>query len=245
MHWLTTLRWLSFLISTLIITLVGCHTRTQVIRIAYDPSWRLLQMAGMEPQVNGFFMDLMPIVAERTGIPLEGLRVSQSALLSSLDDGDSRAALTAQTPSLEQEQHYAFSKPLIYTGISLVQRISAPPIEPARLQGVSVGVQSDSAAFFEIVARPGVHFRQYLSNFDALNDLAAGKIDAVAMDRIPALAITRGGYRGILRVVDEPLNKNSGIRLVMLKEDPLFERLSQAFMEGDTRRLQSQWGLAP
>lgn len=245
MHRLPILRWLGVLICSLIITLVGCHTRTQVIRIAYDPSWRNLQTSGMEPQLNGFFMDLMPIVAERTGIPLEGLRIGQTAIWRSLDDGESRAALTTQTPTLEQRQQYAFSEPLIYTGTSLIQRISDPKIDPNNLKGVSVGVQSDSAAFFEIVRRPGVHFRQYMANIDALNDLAAGKINAVAMERIPALAITRGGFRNVLQVVEQPLNTNPGIRLVMKKDDPLFERLAKAFLEGDTRKLQSQWGLAP
>lgn len=237
------LRWLGIM-AGLILTMLGCSTSRPTVRIAFDPAWRPLVLQGLEPKLTGLTLDLMAEIAKQQNLKLEALKSSGQNLLYNLEAGAYSAAFSTTTPTPALRQIFQFSEPLIFTGTSIVSRAGKPPQSIHSLKGHIIGVQAGSQAFTVLSLVPGVSFKQYATPLDALEDLMAGHIDAVAMERLPAITFCRNTFRGQLTVLEQPLDPLPAIRLVARRDNPFFERLVEGIQKGSPEALQARWGLS-
>jgi polar amino acid transport system substrate-binding protein len=221
----------------------SCTTQRQAIGIAYDPSWRPLYLQGLEPSLSGFCMDLMAEMANQSKTTIQAIRTAGQTLLYNLEAGDYEAVFTTMTPTPELRTVFEFSAPILQTGTSLVARVGNAPSSPTKLTGLIVGVQSNSTAFAVLTQIPGVSFKQYGSPLDALEDLSDGHLDAVAMERLPAINFCRHAFKGRLTVLEPPLDPQPGIRLATKKESPYFKKLADSLSASPISALLRRWGL--
>jgi ABC-type amino acid transport substrate-binding protein len=241
-------RFLLFLSTALVMTTgiyqTSCSSYRQAIGLAYDPSWRPLYLQGLEPSLSGFCMDLMSEMANQSRVSIEAIRTAGATLLYNLEAGDYEAAFTTMTPTPELRSVFEFSNPILHTGTALITRQGQAPESTLKLTGFIVGVQSNSTSFAVLTQIPGVSFKQYSSALDALEDLADGHLDAVAMERLPAINYCRHAFKGNLTVLEPPLDPHPGIRLVTKKGSPHFKKLSESLSASPISALLRRWGLS-
>lgn len=214
------------------------------VRIAFDPNWRPLLLQGLEPNLTGFCVDLMAEMASHEKLQIEALKSSEQNILYNLEAGAYTAAFTTTFPSPELRKIFVFSEPFVYTGTSIVTRKGQPPKSIQSLKGCIIGVQAGSQAFSILSAVPGISFKQYGTTLDALEDCVAGHLDAVAMERLPAITFCRNTFKGQLTVLDQPLDPGPGIRLAARKDNAFFDRLTKGIKKSAPESILRKWGLA-
>jgi ABC-type amino acid transport substrate-binding protein len=222
----------------------ACTANRPTVRVAFDPGWRPLILQGLEPSLTGFSLELMAEIAKHESVQIEALRSSGQNLLYNLEAGAYTAILTTAAPTPELRKIFHFSEPVLFTGTSLVARVSHPLRSNQELKGLIIGVQSNSKAFSVLSGIPGISFKQYQSPLDALEDLSAGHLDAVAMERLAAITYCRNTFRGELTVLEQPLDPVPAIRLASKRDNRFFERLVKGMQKSPVEALQRRWGLA-
>jgi len=160
-------------------------------------------------ELEGFDVDLMTEIASRMGVEVEFVPSEWQGLLGGLEKGDFDVIVSAMTEKEAAEGNVEFSQ-VYYDLPDVVIVASGNPkgIEgKTDLAGMVVGVQTGSGA--EILAEeldPEVGFselRKYELTQDAMNDLKAGRIDAVIAGQ--AFAIEQRKVDPSFEVSNQPL----------------------------------------
>lgn len=165
-------------------------------------------------EIEGFDIDMMTEIAERMGVDVEFMPSEWQGLLGGLEKGDFDVIVSAMTEKEAAEGNVEFSQ-VYYDLPDVIIVASGNPkgIEAkGDLAGMVVGVQTGSGA--EMLAEeldPEVGFselRKYELTQDAMNDLKAGRIDAVIAGH--AFAIEQRKVDPNFEVSDQPL-ETSGL----------------------------------
>lgn len=165
-------------------------------------------------EIEGFDIDMMTEIAERMGVDVEFVPSEWQGLLGGLEKGDFDVIVSAMTEKEAAEGNVEFSQ-VYYDLPDVIIVASGNPkgIEAKDdLAGMVVGVQTGSGA--EMLAEeldPEVGFselRKYELTQDAMNDLKAGRIDAVIAGH--AFAIEQRKVDPSFEVSDQPL-ETSGL----------------------------------
>jgi len=165
-------------------------------------------------EIEGFDVDMMTEIAARMGVEIEFVPSEWQGLLGGLEKGDFDIIVSAMTEKEAAEGNVEFSQ-VYYDLPDVIIVASGNPkgIEAkSDLAGMVVGVQTGSGA--EMLAEeldPEVGFselRKYELTQDAMNDLKAGRIDAVIAGH--AFAIEQSKVDPSFEVSDQPL-ETSGL----------------------------------
>lgn len=159
--------------------------------------------------IEGFDVDMMNEIADRMGVEVEFVSSEWQGLLGGLEKGDFDVIVSAMTEKEAAEGNVEFSE-VYYDLPDVIIVASGNPKDISgkeTLADMVVGVQTGSGA--ELLAEeidPEVGFkelRKYELTQDAMNDLKAGRIDAVIAGQ--AFAIEQRKVDPSFEVIDEPL----------------------------------------
>lgn len=134
----------------------------------------------------GIGRDLFDEVAKELGVEVEYLDLPWSSILPGLEAGKFDIVNAPVTITAERVERYSFTLPIGNATVALAKKAGDTSItKPEDIAGKAVGSQKGSAqlaqlkAFAETLPEP-VDIREYVNIDEALADLAAGRIQAVA-----------------------------------------------------------------
>lgn len=193
----------------------GDNTDNSVWSVGTEPGFPPFESMNAEGEIEGFDIDLMTAIGEKSGKTIEFQNLPFDSLISALQGGTIDAAISGMSIKPERAEVVDFSDPYFSAGLAIAVMESNTDInELADLQGKRIAAQigTTGASTAESVADATV------TTFDnaplALQELANGNVDAVINDA-PATeeAIESGSIPGI-KIVGEVLTAESyGIAL--------------------------------
>ena len=189
-------------------------------------------------QLAGFDIALMQEIGQRLGVQVEFNDFAFDGLGSALDLGQIDAAISAISVTPERQQQIDFSS-VYYVGADALLVSEDSPLTSLTidddLTDIRLAVQSgtvyESFAVQELVETgllPEGNLHVYTDIKQAVDDLRRGRVDAVLLDRQPALAFeARGGVRNI----GKGLHPQNFAIAVALGQDPLRRVINQALSQ--------------
>lgn len=137
-------------------------------------------------QLQGFEVDVMNAVGEKTGDTIEFQTMAFSGLIGALESGRIDTIANQITITPEREAAFAFSQPYVYDGAQVVTRQGNDEITGIdSLQGKTVAVELGTNYEQLVKERPdaaGIDIRTYEGN--VAQETALGRVDAFVMDRV-------------------------------------------------------------
>lgn len=140
----------------------------------------------VDGKYEGICHDLFTEVAKELGVEVEFLDLPWSSVLPGLEAGKFDVVNAPVTITAEREKRYSFTLPMGNATVALLKRAGDDSIsKPEDIAGKVAGSQKGSAqleqlkAFSESLATPA-DIREYVNIDEAMADLAAGRIQAVA-----------------------------------------------------------------
>lgn len=144
-------------------------------------------------QLQGFEVDVMNAVAEKTGDTVEFVTMGFSGLIGALDANriDTIANQITMTP--EREAKYAFSQPYVYDGAQVVTKKGNDEVTGVdALKGKTVAVELGTNFEQLIKERPDaadINIKVYETN--VAQETALGRVDAFVMDRVSSAQLIK------------------------------------------------------
>lgn len=140
----------------------------------------------VDGKYEGICHDLFTEVAKELGVQVEFLDLPWSSILPGLEAGKFDVVNAPVTITAERVQRYSFTLPMGNATVALLKRAGDDSInKPEDIAGKVAGSQKGSAqldqlkAFAATLSKP-VDIREYVNIDEAMADLAAGRIEAVA-----------------------------------------------------------------
>jgi polar amino acid transport system substrate-binding protein len=140
----------------------------------------------VDGKYEGICHDLFTEVAKELGVEVEFLDLPWSSVLPGLEAGKFDVVNAPVTITAEREKRYSFTLPMGNATVALLKRAGDDSIsKPEDIAGKVAGSQKGSAqleqlkAYSESLATPA-DIREYVNIDEAMADLAAGRIQAVA-----------------------------------------------------------------
>jgi polar amino acid transport system substrate-binding protein len=142
-------------------------------------------------EIIGFDIDLARKAAERLGLTIVPKTVRWSRIIPALNSGDVDVIWNGLSIAPERQQQMIFSKPYLENRQTIVVKSGSKIRRKIDLAGKKVGHQFGSSSERALRADPKTvntltEISAYPDNQRALDDLAAGRIDAVVMDEVAA-----------------------------------------------------------
>ena len=141
--------------------------------------------------LQGFEVDFMNAVAERTGDEAEFVTMSFSGLIGALESGRIDTVANQITVTPEREARFVFTQPYVYDGAQVVVKEGNEEIggvEDLRGRRVAVNLGSNFEQLLrELPFADEIDIRTYESNIE--QDTALGRVDAFVMDRVSSAQV--------------------------------------------------------
>ena len=140
----------------------------------------------VDGKYEGICHDLFTEVAKELGVEVEFLDLPWSSVLPGLEAGKFDIVNAPVTITAERMQRYSFTLPIGNATVALAKKAGDDSIsKPEDIAGKIAGSQKGSAQLEQLKAfsstlRTPVDVREYVNIDEALADLAAGRINAVA-----------------------------------------------------------------
>lgn len=200
-----------------------------------------------QPTVTiGYEVDLMDHIARRLGRQALFVQNQWDGLIPGLQRGNYDVVANGLEITDDRKQEIAFSEPYYVTYEQLMVRKNTYTINSLTdCVGKKVGALKYAVSERILRAQRGIDVRSYDGDFNAFEDLANGRIDAVLMD-LP-LALYYGKPNARLKFVGDPISRieyGFGIRkedIALLKE--VNGILAEMKEDGSLRRILESWGL--
>lgn len=144
-------------------------------------------------QLQGFEVDLMNAIGEKTGDEIAFETMAFSGLIGALDSGRIDTIANQITITPEREARFAFSQPYVYDGAQVVTQAGNDDITGIdSLQGKTVAVELGTNYEQLVKERPdaaGIDIRTYEGN--VAQETALGRVDAFVMDRVSSAQLIK------------------------------------------------------
>jgi ABC-type amino acid transport substrate-binding protein len=211
-----------------------------VPKVGVDPSWVPLDFGAQTRAVNGYTEEFLMEVAHENQMEIEKITVNWDALLDGLNQGKYDAVLTSLPPYEYNLAKYDFSKNYLDLGPVMLVPVGAERKELSQVEMAGILVNDKAALILE--KYPTIIIRSYNSIPDLLNALVRGEVNAVLLDRIPAVNYVSDLYAGKLMMVGKPLT-DTGLHMIALKgkQHQLLKAVDRTSEK--TKNLQAKWGL--
>ena len=147
-----------------------------------------------QDKLQGFEVDLMTALAERTGDTVEFSTMSFSGLIGALESGRIDTVANQITITPDRAAKFAFSQPYVYDGAQVVvkkgRETEITGVDSLRGRTVAVNLGSNFEQLLrELPFADDIDIRTYESNIE--QDTALGRVDAFVMDRVSSAQVIK------------------------------------------------------
>jgi putative amino-acid transport system substrate-binding protein len=147
-----------------------------------------------QDKLQGFEVDLMNALAERTGDTVEFSTMSFSGLIGALESGRIDTVANQITITPDRAAKFAFSQPYVYDGAQVVvkkgRETEITGVDSLRGRTVAVNLGSNFEQLLrELPFADEIDIRTYESNIE--QDTALGRVDAFVMDRVSSAQVIK------------------------------------------------------
>ena len=144
--------------------------------------------------LQGFEVDLMNALAERTGDTVEFSTMSFSGLIGALESGRIDTIANQITITPDREAKFAFSQPYVCDGAQVVVKLGNETeitgVDSLRGRTVAVNLGSNFEQLLrELPFADEINIKTYESNIE--QDTALGRVDAFVMDRVSSAQVIK------------------------------------------------------
>jgi polar amino acid transport system substrate-binding protein len=215
-----------------------------------DASFPPMEFLDAHRNLAGFDIDLIKAVAKAGGFEAVVRNTAWDGIFAGLGAGDYDAVLSAVTITEQRKATMDFSLPYVNAGQVIVTskgNRSATSLE--QFAGKKVGVQIGTTGASEVARHRNLALKTYDEAGLAVEDLYAGRIDAVVIDSPTAASyvVQNEKYRGRLAIVGKPFTDerygiavrkgnartlelvNKGLRVVL--KDGTIDKLTEKWLK--------------
>lgn len=182
------------------ISLVGCTSSKEINQVSDNKKTITIGTSGGyypftfsdNGKLSGFEIDVWNDIGKRLGYNVEFKTASFSGLFGMLESGKVDTLANQITISDERKEKYYFTEPTVYSGAQIIVKKGNDSIKSFDdLKNKTVGVDLGSN-YEQIVREKGkgknIKVVTYQNTDAAFNELLLGRIDAVVIDKVSALA---------------------------------------------------------
>jgi len=176
------LKHLFLAIMMLLFTSSSALAAEKTITFAADCTWPPMEFLDANKQVTGFSPELVAAVAKAGGFKAEVKNTAWDGIFAGLASGKYESVTSSVSITDERKQSMDFSDPYFEVKQAVVVQKNSPIKAAADLKGKKAGGQIGTTGIFALKKIQGVEPKTYDEVGLAIEDLANGRIDAVACD---------------------------------------------------------------
>lgn len=170
------------------------YMKQKTITVGLDDTFVPMGFRNKEGQITGYDVDLAREVFKQYGIKVNFQPIDWLMKETELRNGTIDLIWNGYSVTPQRARVVAFSKPYFSNGQVLVTLRANNILKPADLENKILGVQSSSTGATDLDAQPKI-LKRYIANqqpiyydtfMNSVNDLNAGRIQAILIDRVYA-----------------------------------------------------------
>lgn len=148
-----------------------------------DTSFAPFEFSDEAGGYTGFDVDLVTAIAKKMGLEAVVVPTAWDGIIPNLVADRYDIIMSAMTITPERQEQISFTDGYIDTNLAITTKLDAPITDAEGLKDKIVGVQVDTTGQFEVEKIAGVkEIKKYENSVAAIQDLLAGRIDAVVND---------------------------------------------------------------
>lgn len=148
-----------------------------------DTSFAPFEFSDEKGGYIGFDVDLVTAIAKKIGLEAVVVPTQWDGIIPNLVADRYDIIMSAMTITEERQQQISFTDGYIDTNLAITTKVDSPITDGAGLKDKIVGVQVDTTGQFEVEKVAGVkEIKKYENSVAAIQDLLAGRVDAVVND---------------------------------------------------------------
>lgn len=180
-------------LAALLVGTVALSAEAETIRVGMSGGYFPFTFVKQDT-LQGFEVDLMNALAQRTGDTVAFSTMSFSGLIGALESGRIDTIANQITITPDRAAKFAFSQPYVYDGAQVVVKkgneTEITGVESLRGRKVAVNLGSNFEQLLrELPFADEIDIRTYESN--VAQDTALGRVDAFVMDRVSSAQVIK------------------------------------------------------
>ena len=180
-------------LAALLAVIIALPAGADIIRVGMSGGYFPFTFVRQD-KLQGFEIDLMNALAERTGDTVEFSTMSFSGLIGALESGRIDTVANQITITPDREAKFAFSQPYVYDGAQVVVKAGNETeisgVDSLRGRTVAVNLGSNFEQLLrDLPFADEIDIRTYESNIE--QDTALGRVDAFVMDRVSSAQVIK------------------------------------------------------
>lgn len=219
----------------------------KVLRVGSETTFPPFEFVDNNNKFVGFDIDIADALAKKMGYKMEFKSMGFDALIPALRSGDIDMIAAGLNATPERAKVVAFSDVYFNEGgyTVIVKKTNTDITGFDTLNGKTIGAQIGTVPADMAKAVPGSTVKEIDSNAQLFNELNAGTIDAIIIDRAVGMYYLKQGADKDMKIVGEP-TKSTGTVLAFRKDDKeLVDKANQALKEmradGTYQKIYDKW----
>ncbi len=199
---------------------VGELTITDTLIMGTNAEFAPFEFVGDDGTVQGIDAEIAAEIAKDLGVELEISNMNFDSLLPALASGKIDIAIAGMTVTEEWKQTTTFSDPYFNaTQVIIVPSENSTVASVEDLAGKKIGVQLGTTGDLYTDDLEDVTVTRYNKGLDAVMDLAAGRLDCVIIDLLPARSFVANVEGVEILELDEDLTQEE-YAIAVKSDDP-------------------------
>ncbi|MEA4832217.1 L-cystine-binding protein FliY [bioreactor metagenome] len=174
----------------------------------------------------GFDVDLANEIAKYIGVELEIVDIDFDSIVGSIDSGKYDVGIAGMTADEDKKKNVDFSDDYYKASQNIIVTSDSAIADVSGLTGKTVACQEGTTGE-KYCQENGYTIQSYKSGSEAVIALIAGKVDAVVIDNLPALALAEENS-GKVKVLTEPLTEETYAIAVKKGNSTLLKAINDA-----------------
>lgn len=200
--------------------------------VGTNPEFAPFEFIGDDGQPTGIDMDIIVAVMQKAdpGCTVQIESMAFDGLVPALASGKIDMSIAAMTITEEKKKNILFSDSYFDATQVIVVKEDSDIAGEADLQGKKIGVQLGTTGDIYVTDNiEGAQISRFEKVLDVVQDVAAGRLDAVVVDEGPAMTYT-AQVPGLKILSDRLSDEHYGIAM-RLEDTELCEKVNQALAE--------------
>lgn len=221
------------LMATMVVSLAACGAKEETAGEVAKEKLIMATNAEFPPyeyregdQIVGIDADIAAAIAEELGMELVIEDMAFDSIIAAVTTGKADIGVAGMTVSEDRLESVNFSTPYTQAAQVIIVKEDSDIATPEDLTGKSVGVQLGTTGDIYCDDIENATVERYSKGFEAVQALIQGKIDAVMIDREPALVFVEEN-EGI-KVVDEEFTVEDYAIAIAKDNTELLEKVNAA-----------------